>query len=279
MPGMTITEQKINDTVTVLELSNVHATARVSLFGGQVLSFCPRKDGRERFYLSNLARLDGSKSIRGGVPICWPWFGSNQHDATLPAHGYMRTRQWRLINTESSSSETTFLFQPDTTSGPGFKGQAELLLRIVLGTALEISLITRNTGTAAFPLSMALHSYFAVDDIYHTHLQGISGNYSDKTRNWQHFVTPEPYGFREETDRIHLEACPEVKIITPAHSTTVHSHGHDSVVVWNPWTGCKQNFVDMEAEDYTRMLCVETALTQGLLLAPGNTRILTQLID
>lgn len=275
-----INERRANDRVTMLDVENAAGRATISLFGGQVLSFTPKHDGRERLYLSKLARLDGSKSIRGGIPVCWPWFGTHKQDSTQPAHGYVRTRQWRLIESQESTEQTVLLLQAEDSSGPGFPGTARLQLRISLGGSLELQLLTTNIGNAAFPLYCALHTYFAVDDIRQTQLEGLSGKYSDKTRDWAHFATPDPYGFSEETDRIHLQPSPQVDIVQNSGARTrVASSGHDSIVVWNPWTECARNFPDMQAHDYTKMLCVETALTQGCELAPGQTQKLVQLIS
>lgn len=275
-----ISERRLNDRVTLLDVENAAGRATISLFGGQVLSFTPRHDGRERLYLSKLARLDGSKSIRGGVPVCWPWFGAHKHDSTQPAHGYVRTRQWRLVESQESAEQTVLLLQAEDSSGPGFPGAARLQLRVSVSTNLELQLLTTNTGDIAFPLYCALHTYFAVDDIRQTQLEGLHGEYSDKTRDWAHFATPLPYGFSEETDRIHLQPSPNVTIVQNSGARTrVGSSGHDSIVVWNPWTECARNFPDMEAQDYTKMLCVETALTQGYTVEPGQTHKLIQTIS
>lgn len=275
-----IRERRLNDQVVLLDVNNAHGSATLSLFGGQVLAFTPAHDGRERLYLSKLARLDGSKSIRGGIPVCWPWFGAHRQQAGLPAHGYIRTRQWRLVDATATDAATVLLLDAADTHGPGFAGEARLQLQVSIGAQLQVALITTNTGSSAFPLSTALHTYFAVDDIHATRLEGLRGRYSDKTRDWAHFDSPAPYGFSEETDRIHLEAPARVDIIQANGARTqVHSSGHDSIVVWNPWTECARNFPDMEARDHARMLCVETALTQGFELAPGQTHTLLQRIS
>lgn len=275
-----IRERRLNDHVTLVDVENAAGRATLSLFGGQVLSFTPAHDGRERLYLSRLARLDGSKSIRGGIPVCWPWFGAHQQQTGVPAHGYARTRQWQLTDTQESATETLLVLEARDTQGTGFAGTSRLQLAVSIGAALQLVLTTTNAGTTAFPLSMALHSYFAVDDIRTTRLSGLGGRYSDKTRDWAHFDTPRPYGFTEETDRIHLDAAARVDIMMANGARTqMASEGHDSIVVWNPWSACARNFPDMEAQDYTRMLCVETALTQGYELAPGKTHGLAQSIS
>lgn len=272
-----IRERQLHAQLTLLDIHNAAGRATLSLFGGQVLAFTPMHDGRERLFVSKLARLDGSKSIRGGIPVCWPWFGAHKQQAGLPAHGYIRTRQWRVVDTQESPAETVVLLEATDTQGAGIGGTARLQLRVSVGTGLRVALITTNTGTTPFPLAAALHSYFAVDDIRATSLEGLGGRYSDKTRDWAHFDTPVPYRFFEETDRVHLQAAPAVDIVLGSGArTSVGSGGHDSVVVWNPWSECARNFPDLEAEDYTRMLCVETALTQGFVLEPGEAHTLEQ---
>ena len=275
-----ISERHLNDRVTLLDVSNTHGNATLSLFGGQLLSYTPAHDGRERLFLSRLARLDGSKSIRGGIPVCWPWFGAHKQDSTQPAHGYARTRHWRLLDAQENTEQTVLLLQAQDSSGPGFSGTARLQLRVSIGSSLELQLLTTNTGDKIFPLAGALHTYFAVDDIRTTQLEGLHGEYSDKTRDWAHLATQAPYGFSEETDRIHLQPSPRVDIVCgSAARTRVESSGHDSIVVWNPWSECARHFPDLQAQDYTKMLCVETALTQGHAVEPGQTHTLVQRIS
>lgn len=267
--------------VPQLLIENALGSARISLFGGQVLSFCPKHDGRERLFLSSKALLDGSKSIRGGIPLCWPWFGAYQGPAAttpMPAHGYARTRRWDVMDITEQAGSTEVLLQLEDSSGPGFNGVAQVQVLINVGSKLKVGLYTLNQGPAAFSLSAALHTYFAIDDIHQTQLRGLSGLYSDKTQNWARLPTPPNYRFSAETDRIHLLAAPTVEIVSPASKITLESSGHDSVVVWNPWDNGSQAFADLAADEYQRFICVETALTQGFTLQPGQQHCLQQTI-
>lgn len=274
-----IKERKVSEQITILEVENAHAAASISLFGAQVLSFKPKHDGRERLFLSTNALWDGSKSIRGGIPVCWPWFGAHHEPGKYSAHGYVRTRNWQLLATEDTESATRLLFGIEDTSGPGFDGTTTLTLEILIGRQLSIALTTTNIGAAPFNLSCALHTYFAVSDITRSTLEGLQGIYSDKTRNWAMLPTPTPYSFSEETDRIHLYAAPTVSILDDESSTHIHSLGHDSIVVWNPWEENARKLPDMAEGDFRRMLCVETALTQGFVLAPNAVHSLRQTIE
>ena len=267
---------------TLLTIDNAFATAKISLFGGQVLSYIPQRDGRERLFLSSKALLDGSKSIRGGIPLCWPWFGAYKGPAPaagMPAHGYARTRRWQVVSLTEHALGTDVLLELEGSSGPGFVGKAELRVLISVGEQLRVELQTRNSGLAPFTLGAALHTYFAIDDIYSTRLTGLSGLYSDKTQNWAMLPTPVPYGFSAETDRIHLQGAPHVEIHSGDNCIGVESAGHDSVVVWNPWETGSQAFADLAPQDYQHFVCVETALTQGFTLSPGATHVLRQSIS
>ena len=282
-----ITHRHHSAAVETLLIENAWASAEISLFGAQVLSFIPHHDGRDRLWLSEKAIWDGITPIRGGIPLCWPWFGAHR-DPQLPAHGYVRNRQWQLSECHEGINYSEFLLVPESASCTGFAGQADLSLRLRIGLDLELLLTTSNTGDTAFQFTCALHSYFRVTDIEATRLHGLQGEYSDKTRDWAILPSPEPYVFSEETDRIHLQPAADVDIECLSQHTRVHSSGHDSVVVWNPWEENAAAMADMNSRDYRHMLCVETALTdaknpvgqrQGLQLQPGEKHRLLQRIS
>jgi glucose-6-phosphate 1-epimerase len=268
-----------NPAVSLLEISNAMASATISLFGGQVLRYKPKRDGRERLFLSDAALLDGSKSIRGGVPICWPWFGAHPTDPKQPSHGFARTRRWYLAAVDSSLQGSRLLLLPEDSHHNAMPGQLSVELEVLVGERLELRLHTTNRGARDVPLNCALHSYFAVSDIARVRLCGLTGQYSDKTRDWARFETPDSYVIDAETDRIHLQAVDTVTLHDPAGDTRITSKGHDSIVVWNPWNEAHKHFPDLTPEDYRHMLCVETALTKPFVLAPEATHVLTQVID
>ena len=279
MSEFSLKQVHLNPAVTILEVDNPQASARISLFGGQILGFKPVHDARERLFLSKTARLDGSKSIRGGIPICWPWFGAHATDSSKPAHGFARNIVWRLSALKNDMHGTRLLLSPESIPDTWWAARSSLELEIQIGDQLCVTLITRNISSSPLPFSAALHSYFSVNAVSDVVLTGLTGTYSDKTRNWQHFKSPSPYFIQGETDRIHLESAARVCIKEANTCTTVTSCGHDSIVVWNPWTSCAEQFTDMQADSYRHMLCVETALTQGFVLPAGETHQLQQVVD
>ena len=274
--------RRIAGQVDILEIDNDLAVAQISLFGGHVLSYVPKRDGQDRLWLSAKAVLDGSKAIRGGIPICWPWFGDHATDG-LPAHGYVRTQTWRVAECLGSQFGTTITLQPATAIAEGLKGDAELQLSVFVGNELGLQLITTNQGDQPLVFGGALHSYFNVSDIHQTRLKGVGGEYLDKTAGYARNQTPEVYQFDCETDRIHLIAEPiagEQPLVIDAagQKIEIESAGQDSVVVWNPWREKSAAMSDMENDGYQSMLCVEAAVTQGMILAPQAQHILSQVI-
>lgn len=274
----TVSLVRKNALIETLVVDNQYARATIALWGGHILSFIPKHDERERLFTSESARFDGSKSIRAGVPVCWPWFGAHPDDE-MPMHGYVRTRPWHLLKVTDEATFTEMVLVPESTSGEGFEGEADLQLTIQVGKQLCISLSTTNTGVTDFTYNAALHTYFAVRDIAQTELEGLSGVYTDKVRDWARFETPSPYRFTEQTDRIHLNPVKQMSIKQEGIMTGIESGGHDSVVVWNPWAEVSESMIDMTDTGYQKMLCVETAVTQGVRLEPGQTHCLKQLIS
>ena len=264
--------------IQVLQIDNLFAKAEISLFGGHLLSFIPKHDNRERLWVSDNAIFDGKKAIRGGIPICWPWFGAHTSNTDVAAHGYVRTQTWEILNTEDSDTGTTINLIPLTSAGDGFEGNAQLTLVVQVGKQLNIQLHTTNLGDTSFNYHCALHSYFSISDINRCELLGLSEQYSDKTRANQMFETAKPYYFKEETDRVHQDQPKTLTIIDEQIRTEILSSGHDSIVVWNPWQDKSISMGDMADDSYLTMLCVETAVTQGQEVKSGETHILGQVI-
>lgn len=275
MPA-TISTGRLSDLIETLEIDNAHATASISLWGAHLLSFKPKHDNRERLFKSEKIVLDGSKSLRAGIPVCWPWFARKEG---FQMHGYVRKRPWQLLSATENSDYTEIVLAPFDTEGEGFDGTADLSLTVQIGKRLSVTLTTTNSGKDAFEFNAALHTYFLVDDINDAELKGLSGTYSDKTRDWVMLETPEPYRFTEETDRIHLKPVKNVSIVQPTSEIDIESAGHDSVVVWNPWIENSSNMIDMGPQAYLKMVCVETAVTQGVKLPPKLSHKLTQIIS
>lgn len=271
-----------------LTVVNRHCKAEVALFGAHLLSFIPSSDGKERLWLSETAIFDKSKPIRGGVPICWPWFAGIYPDfkahenSKLPAHGFVRTQDWRVIAIEESHEATIITLSPTQLGLYGFSDDLLTCVEITFAEKCSIKLITKNTSEQPVKVTAALHTYFNVTDIHHTTIMGVEGRYIDKTRESGIFEQLLPYLINTETDRIHLQDQKNqfgfIQVISQHDKISIEQHGHDSVVIWNPWQAKSKTMADMQDNGYLDMLCIEASLTKGTVLVAQEQHELVQII-
>ncbi len=265
----------------MIEVANAHATARLSLYGGQVLSYRPHGADVDLLFLSEQALYQPGKAIRGGVPVCWPWFGPDPQGLGRPAHGLARTRQWALRHSAVLSRGETLVEVGlgDSAETRGLWPHAfDLTLAVTFGSTLELALTTRNTGDAPFTLTQALHSYFALGDIAQSRVLGLDGcRYIDNAKGAGGVVKRQLGNVTVggEVDRIYTGAPPVLSIVDDAlaRRVTLRSEGSGTVVVWNPWEAIAAGMADLPDAAYRHFICVETANAADdvVSLAPGAT--------
>lgn len=248
-------------------IRNEHATATVSLHGAQVLSFVPVASGTDLLFVSDGSVYAPGKAIRGGVPVCWPWFGPDPQGLGRPAHGLARTRCWSVAGSSATADGGTRLMlrlQHTAETHALWPHAFELTLAITVGRTLRLSLSTRNTGDAPFQLTQALHSYFAVSDIAHASVNGLDGcRYTDKAAGAS--GTPQmqagPVRFTGEVDRVYNGAPAQLELTDTGrpHGVALRSKGSRTVVVWNPGAMLAERMADLPGEAWRRFVCVETA--------------------
>ena len=243
-------------------------------------------------WLNDEAVFKAGKSIRAGVPVCWPWFGNlarnpqsvqdmRQSSEPAPAHGLVRASDWELLGIEAQDQALVVeLVLPIPESGlPGWPHQVDLKLSIRLDQQLHISLTSHNRGTHSVSISQALHSYFAVSDVRQVHVEGLGGlDYIETLDNWKTVPQVGDLRFNGETDRIYLNTPAQLSIVDPAWQRRIQltSSGSRTAVIWNPWTERAAQFSDMAADGWQRMLCIETAnvMDDVVTLAPGASHTL-----
>lgn len=253
--------------------------------GAQVLSY-QRVGEPPLLWLSDQALFKQGKSVRAGVPVCWPWFGNLARNpqsvqamyqaSEAPAHGLARRRDWQLLGIDNSSTELRIDFTLPQALGnlPGWPHTVALNLSIVMGEQLSLTLCSENLGSDPVTISQALHSYFAVSDVRQVRVEGVAGlNYIETLANWEQRNQQGDLGFAGETDRIYLQAPEQLSIVDPAWNRRIllRSSGSRSAVIWNPWTDRAAELIDMANDGWQRMLCIETANVWDDLvqLAPG----------
>ncbi|KJK06706.1 D-hexose-6-phosphate mutarotase [Pseudomonas tussilaginis] len=259
--------------------------------GAQVLSY-QRLGEPPLLWLSEQAIFKQGKSVRAGVPVCWPWFGQLSRNpqavqamyqgAEPPAHGLVRGRDWQLLGIAETGDTVRVDFNlPDTQGNlPGWPHNVELKLSIVLGEQLTIALTSYNLDNVPVTISQALHSYFAVSDVREVNVEGVDGlRYIETLADWESRAQQGDLGFAGETDRIYLQAPKKLSIVDPAWNRRIHlsSSGSRSAVIWNPWTDRAAQLTDMANDGWQRMLCIETANVWDdvVTLAPGATHTLS----
>ncbi len=266
----------------VAEIHTPHASARVALQGAQVLAWQPAGQ-QPVIWVSKVAVYEPGKGVRGGVPVCWPWFGARDG---LPAHGVVRTRVWDVRETTQDAAGQVVLrlgTRDDASTRVLWDYAFDLELVVTVGQTLSMALVTRNTGTAPFTITDALHTYFCVGDIAQTTVQGLDGcAYLDKVQNFAQLRQTGGVEFTGETDRIYTDTTADCLIQDKAwgRNIRVTKQGSTSTVVWNPWSERAKAFADMAAGEFKDMLCVETcnAGPDQVEVAPGNTHTLTAMI-
>ncbi len=256
--------ESIDDNLVSVKISNQYANAELSLQGGNLLSWEPKNE-ENMIWLSQEAIFSEGQSIRGGVPICWPWFGAHPMNTTFPAHGYVRTLDWEVNRTKALSNGNTFIaLQPLLEKVPHkyYKSNMALELQITVGKRLEMVLITRNSGKSMITLGGALHTYFNVSDIENVTIFGLENQpFIDALDNWQQKNEVFPIMINAEIDRIYQDT-PEndVVIVDRGYKRKIRisKQGSHSTVVWNPWIDKSIRLGDMGKDGYRKMVCVET---------------------
>lgn len=274
--GMVSFCEKTKDFV-VVEVNNGYASATIAIQGAHLMTFQPK--GQEpMIWISPEAKLSTGKSIRGGVPVCWPWFGAHTNNAKLPAHGFARTVPWRLNQVHAlpdggTRLEFELIQTPSTRSQWPYPCAVRNI--ITIGKTLQHELITSNPGHEPVIIGEALHTYFQVGDVRKVSVNGLQGcDYLDKVSGFQRFNQSGPVKFCGEVDRIYLGAPAITEIRDPVmkRRIVIRTRGSHSTVVWNPWIEKAAQMGDLGLDGYLHMLCVETAnaAEDTVTLAPGG---------
>ncbi|HEX8873189.1 MAG TPA: D-hexose-6-phosphate mutarotase [Nitrosospira sp.] len=261
-----------------IRVDNAKASAIISVYAGQVLSYQPANETHNLMFLSERAYYQSGKAIKGGAPVCWPWFGPDPERKGRPAHGFVRNRFWEVIRTEATDAgegKVTLGLKESVETRAIWPHSFDLSLEITVGHSLTLELITRSTNEDMFPLTQALHTYFKVGHISQTVIQGLEGvEYVDKTDNGQLKTQMGAVIIDREVDRIYRNVQGEL-IIDDAEFNRrirINSQGSSTAVVWNPWARISAEMADLKDDDYEYFVCVETANADldVVRVAPGR---------
>ncbi|NIA01364.1 MAG: D-hexose-6-phosphate mutarotase [Planctomycetia bacterium] len=250
---------------TYIEINNSKAHATISTYSGQVLSYRPTGQQHDLLFVSEQAYYQDGRAIKGGIPVCWPWFGADPEDRGRPAHGFVRNRQWTTSASESLADGSTrvvlSLVDNDETRAI-WPHRFRLDIEITVGDSLKVALVTHNRGDEGITISQALHSYFQVGDISRVRVLGLdSTDYLDKVDDSARKTQSGAVTIEGEVDRIYTGVTGELVIEDDSlgRNIQITSTGSSTTVVWNPWIEVATSMADLGDDDYRKMLCVETA--------------------
>jgi glucose-6-phosphate 1-epimerase len=261
-----------------VEITNRLYRVVVSLYGAQVMNFIP-KGGTDVLWNTNRSFYQEGKAIRGGIPLCFPWFGPHETDSSLPLHGFARLQMWDVQNVmvaesgqillilELHSNEQTMAMWPYSFTAN---------LSVLLGLSLNVSLIVENTDNKPFTYTDALHSYFRIGNVDAVKVEGLQHkSYVDSLKENQSFEQQEDLlSINQEINRRYTDTYETCIIHDSAlnRKISVSKSGSETTVVWNPWVETAKKMEDMNDDDYKTMLCIEAAntLNDTVTVEPGD---------
>ena len=279
-----IKHKYFSDHFEYVEVSNASARAKIALQGAHLFHY-ERIGEAPLLWLSKKSLFRTGQAIRGGVPVCWPWFGKNPANSELPQHGFARTSVWNLLQVKEIDEQTTEVILQLLPSAETFQlwpYKFELLLSITVGQGQELalSLSTKNVDAQAFEITEALHSYYAIENINNVYIEGLADKlYFDSVTGKECQQQGNVTIFRE-VDRIYRKVDYPVSLHDRSRTISINARGSASAVVWNPWQEKSTAMTDMEDDSYKTMLCVETTNAPGdaIQLAPGEQHTLTSIL-
>lgn len=261
--------------LTRVKITDSRAEGQMYLHGAHVTSWKPAGND-ELLFVSSKSCWQEGQAIRGGIPICFPWFRAKIDDPHAPAHGFVRTKAWQLqsiAETEGGVAVTMFTASDDQTRR-WWPAHFRLLHRVTFGSELTLELVCTNTGTTPLRFEEALHTYNRVEDVREARLQGLDGvHFLDNTDSNKEKTQLGDVPIASQTDNAYLNTQNAVDLVDPKLRRRIRLKKSNSLttVVWNPWREAAARMPDLADREWTQFLCVEASniLGAAVSLAPG----------
>lgn len=270
------------DGVELIEIDNEHAKAVITTLGACVLSFIPNGK-KDLLWVSDQAVYDGSKPIRGGIPVCWPWFGKAL-ESGLPAHGFVRNKVWQIKKVEhldSGETRVQLTITADEHSKALWNYDFELVLNIEIGKQLLLSLNTTNCSDEPFTITEALHTYFNIGLPQGLRIEGLDGAiHEDKLVEHALPVTQQgDVVLNPPMDSVFQAVPGEILIhdMDQHRRIRIRNRNAKSAVVWNPGAEIVKGFNDIDNGAWQDFACVESGnvLDDFVTINPGSKHTLS----
>ena len=274
-----------NDRLLRVQITGSQAEGEIYLHGAQVTSWKPA-GSEEVLFVSTKSRWQEGQAIRGGIPICFPWFRAKADDPRAPAHGFVRTKSWQLesIVEGDSGVAVSMSTESDEQTRRWRLGDFRLMYRVVFGPELTMELTCTNTGNTGLSFEEALHTYNRVSDVANLRLQGLDAvQFLDNTDSNRAKVQHGDVTIALTTDNAFIGTQRDVDLIDPGLRRHIRLKKANSLttVVWNPWREGAARLTDLADGEWTQFLCVEASniLTAFVSLAPGEDHKMTAVLS
>lgn len=285
LPGISI---ELHKQLIAVAVDNKSAKATIFLQGAQVAEY-QKKGQKPLIWLSDQCDFKAGKSLRGGIPICWPWFGNLecnpeqvklQFAGDMPAHGFVREREWNLDSIELVDPSTTELvLSLNVTPDAQWPFTARLQLKVTVAEQLRLEFTVTNSGDDCFSFTSALHTYLNISEIEAVSVSGLEGiSYLDTLNDWKAETDETPVNVAGEVDRIYQNLDKPALLSDSGFNRAIRldSDNAPDMVVWNPGLEKAKRLSNFANDAYQKMICLESAHVLDNLksLEPGESFVM-----
>ncbi len=265
-----------------IKITNNSASALIALQGAHIFEYIPKNTESSILWVSDESEFSTGTAIRGGVPICWPWFGMLE-DENLPQHGFARVSMFEHIYTKEIDMDTTEVLLRLTYSKDSlilWNYKFELEMKFIISKDLRMELTTKNIDSKPFKITQALHSYFVVSDINDISIIGLDNKPYYDALTKQSYLQDGDIVFDGELDRIYQNVNKDIVLIDEKNIIDIESSSASSVI-WNPWIDKCKRMSGMSEDGYKEFVCIESAnaMEDFKLIKPNSSDTLKVIIS
>jgi glucose-6-phosphate 1-epimerase len=267
-----------------VRITSAACVGQMYLHGAHITSWKPAGE-EEVLFVSSKTRWEDGHAIRGGIPVCFPWFAHKADDPQAPDHGFVRTKAWQLHSIADVGDAITVCMstESDEATKKWWPAEFRLVLRATFGRELSVELLVTNRGRTSLRFEEALHAYFKVGNIEVTRVRIPDAlHYIDKTDSHRIKTQLGDIMISSETDSVYLDTRDEIRLEDPLlqRHVCITKENSSTTVVWNPWTQKAHSMSDLGADELMQMICVEPSNVAGSAvdLAPGQQHSMKTLV-
>ncbi|PMG52334.1 D-hexose-6-phosphate mutarotase [Shewanella sp. 10N.286.52.B9] len=272
-----VTTKKHPNGLEFVEVNTPLCQARIFHQGAQIDFFQP-KDKAPLLWVSDADDYQPGNGIRGGIPICWPWFGASDIEG-FPQHGFARTSLWSLASVKMRNQIVDLLFTLKVSAEQQqyWPHDTEVSVLFSLSETLTVSIVNKNNADYPINFTQALHSYFPIEDIHQLKASGFKDSKYIEFAKGPFAQESDDVLFDRETDRVYTGLAQTQVLHTAAGDIEVSRENSQSAVLWNPWIDKSQRLSRFNDNDYLTMVCLEAAnvLEDEVHLQAGESHTLT----